>query len=73
MEQYKQWRRSPVTVQLFADITLETLEGLTSDLPHNEPLSAAFEMQGGRKAFESVMDWKPDSVAKAMQEGDLDD
>jgi hypothetical protein len=30
-------------------------------------------MQGGRKAFETIMNWKPESVARAMQEGDLDD
>lgn len=73
VEQYREWRRSPVTVQLFADITIETLDELTSDLPHDNPMNAAFEMQGGRKAFETIMNWKPESVARAMQEGELDD
>jgi hypothetical protein len=73
LEQYREWRRHPCTVQLFADITVETLDGLTSDLPSVDPVNAAFEMQGGRKAFETVMNWKPESVAKKTQDGDLDD
>lgn len=73
-EQYNEWMRSPVTIQLKQDLAISVLERKTEarSLDFHANITESLAAQGYNIALEKVIDWEPESVA-AIQEGDAND
>ena len=61
-EQFAHWRQSPVTRQLYYDISLEIIETLADTIPKMpiaEIGARAAAIEAARIAVLSVLDWNP--------------
>lgn len=74
LEQFNEWKRSPVTEQLINDLTIAALECAVEDnsSDYHQNIMAKLIGQGYIGAAQAVIDWTPESVKK-IKEGDAND
>lgn len=63
-EHFNEWKRSPVTKELFQDILLSYLSQLDEDLPESidQTIPLVHQREGARKMLDVLVDWEPQSV-----------